>query len=674
MKMIIKRSVILILMILLCFSSSVSAGMVRFTVPLMEEIFFPLPEPAVDYGKDASFGVMVYHDGCTFQWYSEEGALVDGKDVIGSTTDTLTLMAVECSDNGKRFRCEVTDGDMVASTEWMVLTVNHVFDCEDQNEKTLIKKATCKEKGACYYSCACGELADRIFFIDTVDHHGGIATCKARAICEDCGESYGDLSSHMFGDWQYSDEFHWKQCLVCREKHGEAKHVPDGDVDCMESQYCKICLGVITPPLGHIFTVYHSNNDATCLLDGTETAVCDHCEVTHTRRDVGSALGHCFTHYVYQNDSTCFSDGTEIALCERCGITDTRTKENSKTPHSYMMRSDKTKHWLECVSCKTTKEYEDHKGGVATCIEKAHCEICGKEYGKTVSHVFDQKIAEDVYRFAKADCMGSALYYYSCVCGMKGEEFFAYGDPLPHKYDGFGFDENVHYSLCSVCGKRHTDTAEEHIWVLSDESSIDKEIFECMCGAKKYHYMLPFHDVDENDWFYDDVIYVYHHGLLRGMKDDTFGPDTVTSRAMIVTILYRLEGEPQIGADNFDDVSATDWYGSAVLWAAEIGVVNGYGNGLFGPDDDVTREQIASILYRYAQYKKYNVSVSADLKSFPDQDTVSVWAEDSLCWAVGEGLINGVFENGTVFLNPQDNALRCQIAAILHRFQLLNDE
>ena len=176
---------------------------------------------------------------------------------------------------------------------------------------------------------------------------------------------------------------------------------------------------------------------------------------------------------------------------------------------------------------------------------------------------------------------------------------------------------------------------------------------------------LPFTDVRESDWFYDDVVFAYENGLFSGTSDTTFSPNTSMTRAMLVTVLYRLEGQPTVnGRSGFSDVTFNSYYEDAVTWAADNGIVNGISTSTFSPNANVTREQMAAILYRYAQYKKYNTAANSSLNSFSDHASVSGYAVTPLQWAVAEKLINGSAGK----LMPTGNATRAQVAAILHRF------
>ena len=176
---------------------------------------------------------------------------------------------------------------------------------------------------------------------------------------------------------------------------------------------------------------------------------------------------------------------------------------------------------------------------------------------------------------------------------------------------------------------------------------------------------MPFVDVDENDWFYDVVLYAYENGLMTGTSADAFAPNTTTTRGMIVSMLARLEGVTSAESAGFTDVADNDWYATAVNWAASEGIVNGFEDDTFRPNDAITREQMAAILYNYADYKGYDVSARADLSDYADAASISSWAEDVLAWANAEGLINGMT---ATTIDPQGATTRAQTAAMFERF------
>ncbi len=181
---------------------------------------------------------------------------------------------------------------------------------------------------------------------------------------------------------------------------------------------------------------------------------------------------------------------------------------------------------------------------------------------------------------------------------------------------------------------------------------------------------MPFTDISGH-WAYEGIEYCYKNGLMKGMTDTTFGPELTTTRAMVVTVLYRMEKEPPVGGliNPFLDVKFTDWYGSAIVWAAYEGIVNGMSTDTFAPNGNITREQLAAILYRYANYCGYSTDIKYVLNDFKDKDDVQPYAVEAMKWAYAAGLITGMKEeDGYYYLKPGANATRAQIATILMRF------
>ena len=180
---------------------------------------------------------------------------------------------------------------------------------------------------------------------------------------------------------------------------------------------------------------------------------------------------------------------------------------------------------------------------------------------------------------------------------------------------------------------------------------------------------LPFTDVPEGAWYEDAAAYVYKHGLMAGTSATTFAPDATTSRSMIATILWRMAGSPVVNyAMDYTDVAQGQWYSEAIRWAASEGIVGGYGNGLFGTNDPITREQFAAMLYRFAQEQGYDVSIgeNTNILSYTDVADLSEYAISAMQWAVGAGIINGTGDGST--LTPQGEATRAQAATVLMRF------
>ena len=216
-------------------------------------------------------------------------------------------------------------------------------------------------------------------------------------------------------------------------------------------------------------------------------------------------------------------------------------------------------------------------------------------------------------------------------------------------------------------------------WSLADDGSISAVGGAYDAGQQTYAFdvvngvtaiaRFPFTDVVAGTWYYGAAAYAYNNGLFAGMTPTTFAPNATMTRAMLVSVLWRLAGEPAPKAPNtFVDVPDGAWYTDAVTWAAENGVVSGIGGSRFDPSGFVTREQTAEILYNYAHSKGYDVSARADLTAFPDAGSVSGWAEEALSWANAAGLINGTVRDGQTILDPQSSASRAQVAMILMNY------
>lgn len=216
-------------------------------------------------------------------------------------------------------------------------------------------------------------------------------------------------------------------------------------------------------------------------------------------------------------------------------------------------------------------------------------------------------------------------------------------------------------------------------WSLADDGSIFAVGGTYDAGQQTYAFdvvngvtaiaRFPFTDVVAGTWYYGAAAYAYNNGLFAGMTPTTFAPNATMTRAMLVSVLWRLAGEPAPKAPNtFVDVPDGAWYTDAVTWAAENGVVSGIGGSRFDPSGFVTREQTAEILYNYAHSKGYDVSARADLTAFPDAGSVSGWAEEALSWANAAGLINGTVRDGQTILDPQGSASRAQVAMILMNY------
>ena len=172
-------------------------------------------------------------------------------------------------------------------------------------------------------------------------------------------------------------------------------------------------------------------------------------------------------------------------------------------------------------------------------------------------------------------------------------------------------------------------------------------------------------DVTTGDWFYNDIRYVVEKGFMQGIGEDDFGVDDEVTRAMFVTVIYRMENEPQTDCDmTFKDVLSDTYYANAVAWATANGIVAGYSDEEFGPDDTITREQMAAIMYRYAEYKGHDMTVTEPL-IYTDAESISDYALTAVMWATGNGILSGYTDNT---MRPDATAIRAQIAAVCRRF------
>ena len=208
-------------------------------------------------------------------------------------------------------------------------------------------------------------------------------------------------------------------------------------------------------------------------------------------------------------------------------------------------------------------------------------------------------------------------------------------------------------------------------FVHSSEAELNVTRESCRMVVYKNH---PFSDV-KNEWFKESVLFVYNNGLMEGTGDHIFAPEDVTTRAQMVTVLYRMENKPKVkGKTPFTDLTQS-WYKDAVLWAYQTGITTGTTKTTFAPNEPVTREQIAAIFYRYAKYKKADTSTYANLSYYPDAKQVSDYAKKPIAWACSQGIINGIKQlNGKITLSPKGDATRAQIATILMRYIKVNAE
>lgn len=244
----------------------------------------------------------------------------------------------------------------------------------------------------------------------------------------------------------------------------------------------------------------------------------------------------------------------------------------------------------------------------------------------------------------------------SYQCSKCSDAYTTYTEALGHEYEKeviapTATEQGYDLYTCSRCGANYKDNYTEPV-VIGDP-----------CEG--------YTDIDRSAWYHTYADYVILRGLMGSTKTDTltFEPNTSCTRAMIVSILYRLEGSPAASFENrFPDVADGQWYTSAIMWASQNGVVSGYNTGKFGPNDKITREQIAVVLMQYAnKIKGYDTSARANIADFVDEN-LCTWSRNAVRWAVAEGLISGAVIDGTTYLQPRNNATRAQVATILTKF------
>ena len=364
--------------------------------------------------------------------------------------DWFVAQAATCTQNGTEqrqcSRCSARETRTIEAT-------GHTWD-----SGTVTVSATCQRTGTRKYECtACGETKTET--IAKRSHNYNIYLSRVEPTCTASGRTAGYECQWCYAntcstipalghDLEYHDgqpatctEIGWNDYETCSRcdyttyrEIAATGHTPGAAATCTTPQTCTECGAILVEALGHK-TVSHLGQDATCTEAGWKPyETCENCDYT-TYEEI-PALGHSFTSYVSNNDATCTEDGTETAKCDRCEVTDTRTDEGSALGHNWAEEwtTDGTAHWHECSRCDEINDKANHSGGTATCIELAECEVCGVEYGEFAEHVYVEN-AEEQYLVSAATCTTKATYYKSCsVCGEAGEEIFEFGDPLGHSY------------------------------------------------------------------------------------------------------------------------------------------------------------------------------------------------------------------------------------------------
>ena len=546
------------------------------------------------------------------------------------------------------------------------------------------------------------------------DKAAHVYTDDTDTTCDVCGYERTvtpPAHEHSYGDWRKDGTSHWHECT---------------DTDCPNREES------ITDKAAHVYT---DDTDTTCDVCGYERTVAppSHEHSYGDWRKDGTSHWHECTdtdcpnreESITDKAAHVYTDDTDTT-CDVCGYE--RTVTPPAHEHSYGDWSkDGTSHWHECTDtdCPNREEsITDKASHVYTDDTDTTCNVCG--YERTVAPpaptefivtfdgnggtpsvgsmtTTDQKLTS----LPSASRSGSYSFdgWYTDKSGgtkiTTDTVFSANTTVYAHwTYIGGGGGYNppvTYYTLRFETGggsdipsvreaynayidlSQYVPTWRGHTFIgwYSERSLINK-----VSGVYLTKDMTvyagwrvdenpntganPFTDVSEKDWFYGDVMFVYENGLMLGTSKTLFSPHGTATRGMMATILWRMEGSPvPKGKNSFTDVEAGKWYADAITWTAENSIFAGYGKDKFGPDDPITREQLAAIFYRYADYKGYDLTVKGNLDKFKDADKITDYAETAMQWAVGSGLVKGKSGN---LLDPQGTATRAEIAAMLHRF------
>lgn len=446
-------------------------------------------------------------------------------------------------------------------------------------------------------------------------------TCTAEGtghyICGICGEREDTTipaNGHTWGDMTVTVP------PTCTEE-GVGSHTC---TVCGETEY-----DAVINPLGHDWGDLVVEVEPTCTEDGRGHFVCRRCGEVEENYVI-TALGHDWGEEVVEVEPTCLEKGRKVKYCTRCHEA-TETEKIPALGHDWGEWTTRTE-----PTC------------TADGLEVSTCTRCDAERTQSIRMLGHDYAVTEVGETCTEQ--GYTLH----KCSRCGDEFRDnYRDALGHDWDEGKVTKEPTYEsegvlthTCRRCGLTYD---ERMMRLLTNTADI-------------------YTDVSTKDWFINYVDYVYSYGYMSGVSGNKFSPNGVMNRAMLVTVLWRIEGKPATDVEcPFEDLTQ-DWYRDAVAWAYSTGVVEGKSATKFDPSGPLTREQIAAIFYRYAKIKGADVSGGADISGFPDASTVSSWAVKEMRWAVAVGLISGTKVGSKTYLAPKDNATRAQVAAILRRY------
>lgn len=391
-------------------------------------------------------------------------------------------------------------------------------------------------------------------------------------------------------------------------------------------------------------------NPPTCTAQGTAFYKCSACGATRTEKI--AALGHDLSRCDLVPDATCTQPGRAVGTCARCGV-----KIDEVIPakgHDY--------------------SYKSASSTEPTCTESGHykgtCPVCGKDYNDTIP-ALGHDWGEWVTTIEPTYTTVGYRYHLCARCNTRE------GEDIPklhtHTWDAgvvtqkpTATEPGIKTFTCTICGETKTEP-------------IPATGVPDVCPGVPTCPGYAFRDMPvPTDWAHEGLDYCIYHGYIAGTSASTVSPNGVCTRAQLVSILYRVQGEPttvkgyelsKLRAP-FNDVPRGQWYTDAIWWAKLMGVVSGTSATTFDPEGEITREQLAVILYNYTkQFAPGSLTATGSLSGFPDAASVSSWARTEMAWAVGNGLISGTGSGSVAYLTPQGSATRAQVAAILMRFE-----
>ena len=620
---------------------------------------------ATDKAGNSTTLTVTVHSSHSYQWKTENGQYWGECEFCGSKTErkaipelTITSPDTVCRTQDFTFSFRLPEGctNPSYSYEFTYAGDGEPVTPADGVCTGTIPAASYQEDESSFRFIASVSTAEgyRVSVDKTItiqeQHAGGTATCTEQAVCDTCKQPYGDLLPHDFTaettDSKYlkadatctDSAVYYKSCTAC----GISAKGLDEDAVFTSGE-----------PLGHDYGKWTSNQD------GTHSRVCSH------------DAAHAETAPCSGGTATCL----EPAICEVCGTGYGEIDPEHHTGTAQWITTEEThKQAYTCCGAVVVAEgshiYDDEKD--------ATCNVCGFNRVIPHNHTYDgwSTDAENHWRACTdPDCpdpagsiLDQAAHVYDndkdAVCNICG-----YQRTIPHEhaYGAWSTDAENHWHVCTdpdcpdPTGSIQDKAA--HIYTNDQDTACN------ICGYQRTivtPVVNPFKDVKESDWCYDDIMYVYEQGLMVGTKSDTFSPNLSLTRGMMATIIWRMEGSPApTAAASFRDVPSGIWCADAIAWTAEHSIFLGYGDHSFKPNEQITRQQLVTILYRYTDYLGKDVTASGDLSGFRDTDQLASWAETPMRWAVGTGLIRG---KTTTTLDPRGSATRAQVAAILHRF------